>query len=113
MLFVLDVQYPIWPLEFIAHSFIHFYLYLVPSSPPQKVQCTPMSSTSLLINWSPPPVSEMNGVLKEYRLSYRPLREWEGNNVIANFHLGLIKSPSIRYRHFVRCSRQIKVMQRK
>ena len=41
-----------------------------------------MSSTSLLINWSPPPVSEINGVLKEYRVSYRPLREWEGNYII-------------------------------
>ena len=55
-----------------------YFLSLVPSSPPQKVQCTPMSSSSLLINWSPPPVSEINGVLKEYRVFYRPLREWEG-----------------------------------
>ena len=27
-----------------------------------------------------------NGVLKEYRVFYRPLREWEGNNkIISNF----------------------------
>ena len=57
----------------------YYFFNIVPSSPPQKVQCTPMSSTSLLINWSPPPVSEMNGVLKEYRVFYRPLREWKGN----------------------------------
>ena len=56
-----------------------FLCLLVPSSPPRKVQCTPISSTTLLINWSPPSVSEMNGVLKEYRVFYRPLREWEGN----------------------------------
>ena len=44
-----------------------------------------MSSSSLLINWSPPPVSEINGVLKEYRVFYRPLREWEGNVMILMF----------------------------
>lgn len=80
-----NILYIIW-VYCIAYTFIHLIFCLVPSSPPRKVQCTPMSSTSLLINWSPPPVSEMNGVLKEYRLSYRPLREWEGNIVIGSFH---------------------------
>ncbi|TRY70745.1 hypothetical protein TCAL_04830 [Tigriopus californicus] len=49
----------------------------VPSSPPRSVQCTALSSTSLLIMWSPPPVKDMNGKLQEYRVAYRPLREWE------------------------------------
>ena len=50
----------------------------VPSSPPRHVQCTPLSSSSLLIIWSPPPVSDMNGVLTDYRIYYRPLKEWTG-----------------------------------
>jgi hypothetical protein len=44
------------------------------------VQCTPLSSTSLLIIWSPPPVTDMNGVLTDYRIFYRPLKEWTGDD---------------------------------
>ena len=53
-------------------------LALVPSSPPRNVQCSPLTSTSLLILWSPPPVRDMNGKLKDYSVVYRPLKEWEG-----------------------------------
>ena len=28
--------------------------------------------------WSPPPVRDMNGKLKDYSVVYRPLKEWEG-----------------------------------
>ena len=51
----------------------------VPSSPPRNVGCTPLSSSSLLIMWSPPPVGDMNGILKDFRVLYRPLKEWEEN----------------------------------
>ena len=51
---------------------------IVPSSPPRNVQCSPLTSTSLLILWSPPPVRDMNGKLKDYSVVYRPLKEWEG-----------------------------------
>ena len=54
--------------------------FLVPSSPPGNVHCTALSSTSLLVMWSPPPARDINGKLKEYTVFFRQLREWEGED---------------------------------
>lgn len=40
-----------------------------PSSPPQSVQLSPVSSTSINLTWSPPPSSDINGVIIEYRIT--------------------------------------------
>nr|XP_040566824.1 Down syndrome cell adhesion molecule-like protein Dscam2 [Lepeophtheirus salmonis] len=63
----------------------------VPSSPPSNVACTPLSSTSLLILWSPPQPSDMNGILKDYRVFYRPLREWEDNPLVRDLRTSGLK----------------------
>ncbi len=55
------------------------YYVPVPSAGPSHVQCSPLSSTSLLLRWEPPPREEINGRLTEYRIFFRPLKEWEGN----------------------------------
>ncbi|XP_063845297.1 cell adhesion molecule Dscam1-like isoform X4 [Scylla paramamosain] len=45
----------------------------VPSEPPRDAQCTSLSSTSLLVRWTPPPPSAIHGVLQGYKIIYRPV----------------------------------------
>ncbi|XP_076034195.1 cell adhesion molecule Dscam1-like isoform X3 [Oratosquilla oratoria] len=45
----------------------------VPSEPPRDVQCTSLSSTSLHVRWTRPPVSAIHGVLQGYKVIYRPV----------------------------------------
>ncbi|XP_034170921.1 cell adhesion molecule Dscam2 isoform X6 [Osmia lignaria lignaria] len=40
----------------------------VPSSPPQDIRCTALSSQSLQISWDSPPESSLNGILKGYKV---------------------------------------------
>ena len=42
----------------------------VPSSPPQDVRCTALSSQSLQVSWDPPPDTSLNGILKGYKVMY-------------------------------------------
>ncbi|XP_058789231.1 cell adhesion molecule Dscam2-like isoform X3 [Phymastichus coffea] len=42
----------------------------VPSSPPQDIRCTALTSQSLQVSWDPPPNSSLNGVLKGYKVMY-------------------------------------------
>lgn len=41
-----------------------------PSAPPQEVQCSSPSSTSLLVSWRPPPAGSQNGPIVGYTVSY-------------------------------------------
>lgn len=41
----------------------------VPSSPPENPKCDILSSTSLYITWSPPPVSDQNGKIRGYKVT--------------------------------------------
>ncbi|XP_076760630.1 cell adhesion molecule Dscam2 isoform X2 [Xylocopa sonorina] len=49
----------------------------VPSSPPQNVRCTALSSQSLQISWDALPDSSLNGILKGYKVI------WENMDAIA------------------------------
>lgn len=40
----------------------------MPSSPPQDIRCTALSSQSLQISWDSPPESSLNGILKGYKV---------------------------------------------
>ncbi|XP_018406582.1 PREDICTED: Down syndrome cell adhesion molecule-like protein Dscam2 [Cyphomyrmex costatus] len=42
----------------------------VPSSPPQDVRCTALSSMSLQVSWESPPDSSLNGILKGYKVMW-------------------------------------------
>lgn len=50
----------------------------VPGAPPIDVQCTAISSQNILVLWSSPPLSEINGILKGYKVLYRGLSDWDG-----------------------------------
>ncbi|KAF2367991.1 Immunoglobulin I-set [Trinorchestia longiramus] len=43
-----------------------------PSAPPQQVSCEAVSSSSLMMTWSPPPQPHANGVVISYQLTYKP-----------------------------------------
>lgn len=43
---------------------------LVPSSPPESPKCDVLSSTSIYITWSPPPVDSQNGKVRGYKVFY-------------------------------------------
>lgn len=53
----------------------------VPSSPPENPKCDILSSTSLYITWSPPPVSEQNGKIRGYKVSYISVDEQYGEKL--------------------------------
>lgn len=45
----------------------------VPSQGPMNLSCTPVSAETLTLSWDPPAPTSVNGVLKGYRVIYRPL----------------------------------------
>lgn len=57
-----------------------------PSMPPENLSGTPKSSTSISVQWMPPPVDSQNGVLKGYKIrhkleGYASDSEWYTNDV--------------------------------
>lgn len=42
---------------------------IAPSSAPENVSVTAVSSTSIQINWTPPPPANRNGIIAEYRIN--------------------------------------------
>lgn len=51
----------------------------VPSSPPDSPQCDVLSSTSIYITWSPPPIEGQNGKIRGYKVSYLSADDLYGN----------------------------------
>lgn len=48
--------------------------FTVPSVPPERLVTTEISSTSVTLRWSPPPVSQQNGIIREYRIIVTEIR---------------------------------------
>ncbi|GBO98925.1 Down syndrome cell adhesion molecule homolog [Eumeta japonica] len=45
----------------------------VPESHPTRVTCSPLSSSSMKVSWSPPPVGQHGGLIQGYKVIYSPL----------------------------------------
>ncbi|XP_039305921.1 Down syndrome cell adhesion molecule-like protein Dscam2 isoform X4 [Solenopsis invicta] len=60
-----------------TQEFVASTLEDVPSSPPQDVRCTALSSTSLQVSWESPPDSSLNGILKGYKVM------WENTDALT------------------------------
>ncbi|XP_022253768.1 Down syndrome cell adhesion molecule-like protein Dscam2 [Limulus polyphemus] len=45
----------------------------VPTLPPRSVKCMPLTSQSITITWLSPPQTSINGVLRGYKVFYRPV----------------------------------------
>ncbi len=50
----------------------------VPSEAPQEVHATPLSSQSIMVIWSPPPLQTLHGILQGYKVFYKPVRSFQG-----------------------------------
>lgn len=47
--------------------------YLVPEAPPSQVTCSPLSSQSVKVSWSAPPIHQHGGIIQGYKVYYRPV----------------------------------------
>ena len=45
------------------------YIFIAPSSPPENLNVTSVSSTSIRLSWTPPPAAVQNGIITEYRIN--------------------------------------------
>ncbi|XP_046991962.1 Down syndrome cell adhesion molecule-like protein Dscam2 [Schistocerca americana] len=45
----------------------------VPEAAPQNVTCSPLSSQSVKVKWSPPPTQHHGGVIQGYKVVYKPV----------------------------------------
>ncbi|XP_076342776.1 cell adhesion molecule Dscam1-like isoform X2 [Tachypleus tridentatus] len=45
----------------------------VPTLSPRSVKCMPQTSQSITITWMPPPQTSINGILRGYKVFYRPV----------------------------------------
>jgi hypothetical protein len=50
-----------------------FFYVIAPSSPPEELNVTAVSSSSLSLTWSPPSVDTRNGIIREYRINITEL----------------------------------------
>ncbi|KAL5020556.1 hypothetical protein ScPMuIL_003448 [Solemya velum] len=54
-----------------------FTLEDVPSQPPQGVHAEALTSHSIRVEWTPPPMVTMHGILQGYKVLYKPVRQDE------------------------------------
>lgn len=57
---------------------MHLIIFTVPSSPPQQVDCMALTSQTIKVTWQAPPSSSIHGVLKGFKVFYRPAEDWHG-----------------------------------
>ena len=48
--------------------YLHTFVYIGPSTPPQDVTTTVINSTSISVSWNPPPLPDQNGDIIGYQL---------------------------------------------
>ena len=56
-------------------TFHHKLLFSVPSSPPQNVSVSAINSTSIIVSWRPPIVTDQNGQIISYNVSVVDLKD--------------------------------------
>lgn len=50
----------------------------VPEAPPEDIACSQISSQSMKISWTPPPVASHGGHIQGYKVFYRPISSENG-----------------------------------
>ncbi len=63
---------------FLVNKYINQTLNLVPTAPPENIQCMALTSQSVQIAWSPPTPEGRNGLIQGYKVSYQPAEDWYG-----------------------------------
>jgi len=51
-----------------------------PSLPPRIITVTSISSSTIYVAWSSPPLSSINGILRGYKVIYGPSKSWDNEN---------------------------------
>ncbi len=51
------------------YQLTNIVILIAPSSPPQNVSGSPVSSTSVRLSWDAPPLASRNGIITEYRVN--------------------------------------------
>jgi len=54
-------------------TYIVYIVWIVPEAAPLDVACSPLSSQSVKVSWSPPPVNQHGGLLQGYKVIYKPV----------------------------------------
>lgn len=49
-----------------------------PDQPPQDISCTTLTSQSIRVSWTSPPLASANGVIKGYKVIFGPSATWYG-----------------------------------
>jgi hypothetical protein len=49
-----------------------------PEQAPQDVTCTALTSQSIRLSWTSPPLTTVNGIIKGYKVIYGPSQIWFG-----------------------------------
>lgn len=76
-----------------------------PSMPPESLSGSPKSSTSIAVQWRPPPADSQNGVLKGYKIrhklaGYASDSEWYTNDVQDAAHLAFLLDDLIVWQNY-------------
>lgn len=53
-----------------------------PQQAPQDVTCTTLTSQTIRVSWSSPPLETVQGVIKGYKVIYGPSDTWYGKHCI-------------------------------
>ncbi|XP_076317070.1 cell adhesion molecule Dscam1-like [Tachypleus tridentatus] len=64
----------------------------VPALPPGNLRCAPLTSQSITVTWTHPPQSSINGILKGYKVVYRPGKLLYGKLISVIDNLTLFSS---------------------
>lgn len=56
-----------------------------PEQAPQDVICTALTSQSIRLSWSSPPLASANGIIKGYKVIYGPAPLWFGKFELLHF----------------------------
>ena len=55
-----------------------------PSAPPEDINATAISSTSIQLAWAPPPLDETNGIIREYRINITELETGDNQRLTTS-----------------------------
>ena len=62
------------------HKLVSYFLLLAPTDYPDSLSTVPVSTTTILLSWSPPPPDDHNGIIREYLINMTELdsgRKWQ------------------------------------
>lgn len=62
----------------------------VPEAAPEGIECSQVSSQSMKISWTPPPVGLHGGHIQGYKVFYRPISTENGDCCLSTFNKNLI-----------------------